>query len=394
MRLLFVADGRSPIALNWIRSTIEQGNEVHLASTFPCDPLLKLASLSIVPVAFSSMKTGQAAQTSSGLQLGRRASIEKILPVRARTAVRQWLGPLTLGAAARRLRLIITSLQPDLVHAMRIPYEGMIAAGALGASGAPPLLISTWGNDFTLHAPSTPLMARLTRRALGHAAGLHADCQRDARLACVWGYPAGRPVLVAPGNGGIDLQVFTPPAAGERQPLVINPRGFRAYVRSEAFFRAIPLVLARRGDARFVCLSMAGEARAAHWLDELGLHRSVELLPTLPRERVAELFQTAQVAVSPSAHDGTPNTLLEAMACGCFPVAGDIESLREWITPGVNGLLVDPDSPEALAQGMLLALEQPALRQCGAGLNLDIIRRRAEVDTVMQQAMRFYASLN
>ena len=45
-----------------------------------------------------------------------------------RTTLRQWLGPLTLPGAARRLRTLIDHLQPDLIHAMRIPYEGMLAA--------------------------------------------------------------------------------------------------------------------------------------------------------------------------------------------------------------------------------------------------------------------------
>jgi glycosyltransferase involved in cell wall biosynthesis len=72
------------------------------------------------------------------------------------------------------------------------------------------------------------------------------------------------------------------------------------------------------------------------------------------------LFRRAAVAVSPSTHDGTPNTLLEAMACGCFPVAGDLESLREWINPDVNGLLVDPGDPHALADAILTALEHSA----------------------------------
>jgi hypothetical protein len=48
----------------------------------------------------------------------------------ARTAARQWLGPLTLGRPARRLRSFIDQIQPDLVHAMRIPFEGCWLAGA------------------------------------------------------------------------------------------------------------------------------------------------------------------------------------------------------------------------------------------------------------------------
>ncbi|NJN44015.1 MAG: hypothetical protein HC806_04335, partial [Anaerolineae bacterium] len=115
---------------------------------------------------------------------------------RLRTAIRQWLGPLTLAGAARRLQTIIQTLSPDIIHAMRIPYEGMIAALAVkrvslvGAKTQPlatrnkiPLLISVWGNDFTLHANSTPLMARYTRLAIQQAFALHTDCYRDVRLA-------------------------------------------------------------------------------------------------------------------------------------------------------------------------------------------------------------------
>jgi hypothetical protein len=63
MRLLFVADGRSPIALNWLRYFVERGDEVYLASTFACQPEIRLAGLEIVPVAFSGVKSG--AETGS-----------------------------------------------------------------------------------------------------------------------------------------------------------------------------------------------------------------------------------------------------------------------------------------------------------------------------------------
>ena len=53
MRLLFVADGRSPIALNWIRYFAERGDEVYLASTFDCSPDLPLKGLEFTPVAYS-----------------------------------------------------------------------------------------------------------------------------------------------------------------------------------------------------------------------------------------------------------------------------------------------------------------------------------------------------
>jgi glycosyltransferase involved in cell wall biosynthesis len=383
MRLLFVADGRSPIALNWIEYFLAQGHAVHLASTFqsPQDP--RLASYTFISAAFSSVKpAGPAPAQSRGLW-GASA-------VRLRTALRQWLGPLTLPGAARQLRRLIDQIQPDLVHAMRIPYEGMLAALA-GAKA--PLVVSVWGNDFTLHAPSTPLMRRYTRLALQQASVLHTDCRRDLRLARDWGFPEGGRSLVLPGAGGIQPEVFYPPPAIVSEPVVLQPRGVRAYVDNQVFFQAIPLVLEQLPAARFLCTTMQGEPQAERWVQKLGVAAQVELLPKQTRFQMADLFRRARVVVSPTTHDGTPNTLLEAMACGCLPVVGDLESLREWITPDVNGLLVDLRHPQALAEAILTALQQDALCQRAREENLRLITERAVYGRVMLAADQAYREL-
>ncbi len=425
MKILFVADGRSPTAVNWMQGVIQAGHEVHLVSTFVCQPNLHLESLNFLPVAFSGLKGGantvrpHARQSGydvdgntvrphagqSGYDLvgasGTRpfATNRKILGgaalVKSRTILRQWLGPLTLPRAGDALRKYIHQIQPDLVHAMRIPYEGMAAARAVGENG-PPLLISVWGNDFTLHAPSTPWMRRATQMTLEVASALHADCRRDVRLACAWGLDPHKPAIVLPGAGGIQTDLFHPLAGTriENQPLqVINPRGVRAYICNEAFFRAIPKVLEQFPETRFICPSMAGESQVEGWLQELGIQQNVELMPAVPREQMAVLFQHSQVVVSPSTHDGTPNSLLEAMACGCFPVAGDLESIREWITPGVNGLLVDPMDEAALAEGMVVGLENEELRRKAQRINGERVKMFADFRVVMEEAVRFYSKI-
>src|SRR5687768_6018615 len=140
MRILFVADCRSPIAQNWIRHFAARGDEIYLASTFviPGGVDFPIRGLEVVPVAFSALKKstqhpGSAPARTLGL----------------RTAIRQWFGPLTIRPAAQRLRRFIEEVKPDLIHAMRIPYEGMLAADS---SVGRPLIVSTWGNDFTWHA--------------------------------------------------------------------------------------------------------------------------------------------------------------------------------------------------------------------------------------------------
>lgn len=391
LRLLFVADGRSPIALNWIAGLVETGHEVHLRSTYPCQPELSLASMGVLPVAF-----GTAAGAASR---GERVSgLRRIIPVGVRTVLRQWLVPRSLPGAASRLQMAIREIQPDVVHAMRIPFEGMLSALAIEhLASAPPLLVSIWGNDFTLHAPATRRMGQLTRQTLKSASALHADCQRDLRLAKEWGFPAGRPTVVLPGGGGVQPEIFFPVDPQEEVSdsalTIIQPRGFRAYVQNEAFFKAIPMILAQAPKTRFLFPNMAGEAQAQEWVRQLDISRAVELLPNQTRSQMADLFRQAQVVVSPTTHDGTPNTLLEALACGCFPIAGDIESLREWINPGENGLLCEPTSPHALAEAVLAAWSAPVLLKRARSINLALVTERANYPVVMEQAQAFYHRL-
>jgi glycosyltransferase involved in cell wall biosynthesis len=379
MRLLFVADGRSPIAQNWIRFFAERGDEIYLASTFAGSPHFPLHGLEVIPVAFSGLKkASQRPGTASARTVG------------LRTAIRQWFGPLTIRRAADRLRSLIERVKPDLVHAMRIPYEGMMAADAYNGT---PLLVSTWGNDFTLHASSTRLMSHYTRWTMQVADALHADCHRDVRLATEWRFGQRKPALVAPGNGGIRTDVFYPPETPVPEPVILNPRGFRPYVRNDSYFKAIPLVLARQPQAKFIFTLMEGEPQALKWIGELGIGHAVELLPPMTHFEMARTFRRAQIVASPSIHDGTPNSLLEGIACGCFPVAGDLESIREWITPEENGLLFDSTDPHSIADALLAAIENKNLREQAAGLNQNIIATRAEYEHNMKRAVDFYEGL-
>jgi glycosyltransferase involved in cell wall biosynthesis len=102
------------------------------------------------------------------------------------------------------------------------------------------------------------------------------------------------------------------------------------------------------------------------------------------------LYKRAEVFVSPSIHDGTPNSLLEAMASGCFPIVGNIESLQEWVKPGENGLLVDASSPSDLANAVITALENPAMREMAKNINAQIIAERATYEGCMAMTEAFY----
>ncbi len=391
MRLLFVTDARSPISQNWIRYFSNRGDEIYIATTFQSAEMnFPVKRMEFTPVAFSAAKKQSARPGSaSSRTLG------------LRTLIRQWFGPLTIPRSAKKLRAFINEVQPDIVHAMRVPYEGMLTAAALrlhssqrSSFHSARFIVSIWGNDFTLHAPSSPLMGWYTRLTMSKVDALHADVERDVRLAREWGLSEDNATLVVPGNGGIRGDVFYPPKEFVTNPVIINPRGIRPYVRNDVFFKSIPLVLAKRSDARFLCTGMQGETQVMKWIRELGIEHAVELLPLIPHAEMGEVFRGAQIVVSPAIHDGTPNSLIEAMACGCFPVAGDLESIREWITHGQNGLLMNPNDPQSIADALVLGLEREDLRREAAGLNAKIISAKAEYGVNMERVAEWYEGVS
>jgi glycosyltransferase involved in cell wall biosynthesis len=78
------------------------------------------------------------------------------------------------------------------------------------------------------------------------------------------------------------------------------------------------------------------------------------------------------------------------MALGALPIAGDIESIREWITPGVNGLLVEPDKPQGLAEAVLIGLDNADLRARAAECNLRQVTERASAEVIREKIRIFY----
>ena len=397
-QILLIADGRSAITRRWIDMLHSLNFQVSLVSTYPLTSKPEVDQLFILPVAFSAM--GKEARESAINGTGNRQSKnwKKTLIQNARPLVmkiRYLLGPTTLPKYQAALKRIISDVKPDLVHALRIPYEGMLA------SITPqdiPLLVSVWGNDFTLHANANQKMKELTVEVMHRADGVLADVHRDINLAHQWGFSESRPGLVVPGGGGILFEeieaakqvIISEFNIKQDVPVIMNPRGIRAYAQTDVFFQAIPLVLQKLPDAIFLCPGMLGKPEAHNWVDRLKIHGNVKLLPTLPQDVLWSIFHHSQLAVSVTTHDGTPNTLLETMACGCFPIVGDIESLREWITPGVNGLLVPPNGIDELANAILYAYDDQQLRQRAKIFNQELLKSRADADLIRNQLADFY----
>jgi len=85
---------------------------------------------------------------------------------------------------------------------------------------------------------------------------------------------------------------------------------------------------------------------------------NVELIPFVPRDRLLAYYQRAKVYCQPSYTEGLPNTLCEAMLCGCIPVGTIAGGIPTAI--GYTGYLMPVRDQPALVQALRSALASPA----------------------------------
>jgi glycosyltransferase involved in cell wall biosynthesis len=386
LRILLVADVRSPTTWGWVDSIRSAGVVV----------------LGVDGLLWPDHRPGSASGNPGPGARQRLRSLAGATPIGLKLvgAIRPVVGLMLAPVKGRRLRRVVRQVKPDVVHGLRIPFEAVVARVACPPSV--PLAVSIWGNDLTHLAARSRLTGRVTRRVLERTDLLFADCQRDIDLSAAWGLRSAIPTAVLPGGGGIDLSGLADSdglAAArlsdrERSShrFVVNARGARPYVCNDVLLDALALIAADLDPGvRVVFVDSAHDAALRHAVDRHPLQDKIVIMGKRSRPEVLSLFGRAEVSVSITNQDGTPNSLLEAMAAGAIPVCSDLPSIREWIEHGCNGFLAAFNDPQAVASALRLALGlSDAERKAIITKNGLIVAARAERGRAGKQAAEMY----
>ncbi len=273
----------------------------------------------------------------------------------------------------------------------------MASAGWLGAaSGYHPFLVTSWGSDLLLGARRSLVQRQLARWVLGRADYVTCVSSQLLDAARALGVAAERVELTP---WGVDTALFHPDAARhDRSPVVLSIRGLKPIYSPLVIARAIPAVLARWPDARFVIRTYSADAALLAEFQRLvaatGSSHAVRYVGDLPGdEAIADLYRQAAVVVSVPSSDGTPQSVLEAMACGAAPVLSDLPALRAWVQPDREGLFVPVGDVAALAAAILRLLDDDTLRQSVQAAAVRLVQERADSRLWMRRYEQIYQQL-
>jgi colanic acid/amylovoran biosynthesis glycosyltransferase len=132
--------------------------------------------------------------------------------------------------------------------------------------------------------------------------------------------------------------------------------------------------------------------RVLFTVEDLGLKDDVHLHGRLPSEDVRRVLWNSDAFILASLSEGISNAVLEAMACGLPVVATDTGGMREAIRDGVDGYLVPPRDPEALAKALQKLVHPQSRRSLGKAARTRI-ERNFSLDVQTDRFAELYNSV-
>jgi glycosyltransferase involved in cell wall biosynthesis len=173
-------------------------------------------------------------------------------------------------------------------------------------------------------------------------------------------------------------------AAGYSSPHVLFLGQLKERKGYDTLAHAMPLVLEKCPTTIFL---FAGQnpARSGHLeaiCRENGSFSSLVLLGKVDEESKVRLMRSADCLVYPTRYESFGLPPLEAMAAGCPVIATYLPVVSEMVQHEVNGLLVEPESPSALAAGIVRLLAEPGLRARLVEGGRNTLARYSEADLI------------
>lgn len=251
----------------------------------------------------------------------------------------------------------------DVVH-VHSPAVAAVARLALAPRKRHPVLVSTEHNVWSSHGRATRVANALTlpldRQRWAVSQEVVASMWprwRDATEVLVHGIPvdrlrarAGERSTARSGHGWADDDVVV--------VIVANLRANKDY---PTLFRAASLAVAREPRLRFASVGQGPlEAELRAELARAGLGDRFTMLGY--HADPPAVLAGADVFTLSSVHEGLPISLLEAMALGLPAVVTRVGGNAEVVTDGVDGLLVEPRQPDALADAFVELARDPGRR--------------------------------
>lgn len=308
------------------------------------------------------------------------------------------LDPFALVRSYRAARALLREVRPDVLIAYTIkPVIVAALAGRAERIGRIVSLITGAGYAFTGGREPKRLASKLAASLLYRAAFKRSDLIifqnpddrtlfRELRLI-----PRNRRSEIVNGSG-VDLAHFFPAPVPEEPSFLMIAR----LLKDKGIREFADAAKRLKGEFPNVSITLVGgfhpspDSFRREDLDEL-IRCGIDYKGHLDDVRSA--IRECSVYVLPSYREGTPRSVLEAMAMGRAIITTDAPGCRETVIPELNGLLVRPRDAKSLFEAMMRFVKEPPLARKMGQASREFAQAKYDVRKVNADLIR-YAGLS
>lgn len=295
------------------------------------------------------------------------------------------LGAILENDVASAFAKVIQEIQPDIVHSFAL-YVACTPILDIMKKNDIPWVYSSWGSDLFYFKEDPKHLADI-KKVLARVNYMFSDCQRDYNIAKELGY-TGEHLGVFPGGGGFPIAQMEDkirPIVGRKTILVkgYQGRSGRAIAILEALSKCSEIL------TEYTIEIFAADPEVIDAVDRLGLGSKLALKVTpktqfIQHNTILEMMGSALIYIGNSNSDGMPNTLLEAMIMGAFPIQSNPGgATAEVIDTKSNGLLIqDCTAVDEIVGHIKEAVHNESLREAAFEKNQSL---KAQWDSVTIQ---------
>lgn len=294
----------------------------------------------------------------------------------------------------QRLIQVIKKTKPDIIHTLEMQQAGYLTLKAKEIMGGSfPLWIYTpWGSDIYLFG-RLPDHREKIENVLASCDYYGPKSERDIKLAKKFGFK-GEFLPKIPGNGGLDtanLRLYWQPGrCSERKVILV--KGIQGVMnRGLVALHAIELCSEVLENYSILVYSVStDEVKIKIQLISHDLGISINMLSSQSHTEMLKLYGQTKISIGLSISDGVPNSLLESMVMGVFPIESNTSCANEWITHGETGFIVPPEDPRCVAEAIRLAIKDDNLINHSGEKNFQIAQKRIDKSVINPQIISLY----
>lgn len=300
--------------------------------------------------------------------------------------------PFLKVTASEKLLEIITNIKPDLVHSLEMQsetYPLIKVREKINFNWA----YSSWGSDLYLYKNDTNHL-KLIKKVLLKLNYLFVDNTRDVGLAKELGFN-NKVSGVFPGGGGYNLEVFKKYKKPLSQRNLILIKGYHHWAgRALVVLEALTTIIDEVKNFKIYVYSAHDEV--VEKINQINQEFDLEIeyssrYHQISHEELLEKFGSSLIAIGNSISDGIPNTLLETIILGGFPIQSNPGNVTEdYIENGKNGCLIsNPENSKEIAQHISNAISNKDLLTQAFTIN-SILANKLDNTIVKEKVLEAY----